>query len=405
MPLSLFSCYNQSILDSYSDKPAILGGTSIFSEPIAFNQPTLPTYDALRAEFAAVMAGGQLTNGVNVARFEAKAAELFGRPAVAVSCCTSGLILAAKMLGLTGQVIVPSFTFFATSHSLIWNGLEPLFVDIDPDSWNIDPQAVEAAINPKVSAILAVDVFGNPCHKNALLEICECHGLKLITDSAHGLGGAYKGRPIGSFGAAEVFSLSPTKVAVAGEGGLIGADSDELAGRLRIARDYGNSGDYDCRFVGLNARMPELSAIIGLASLGMLDANVRRRNELALAYRRNLDAVPGLTWQKIDPSSLCTYKDISVLIEPHAFGLGRDALASALAAEGIPTRKYYWPPAHRQSAYAGLISVSGDQAVTEQISANILSLPVFSHMTETEVERISQAVIRIHRYSADLNPT
>ncbi|MDP1808295.1 MAG: DegT/DnrJ/EryC1/StrS family aminotransferase [Actinomycetota bacterium] len=400
MFLPTVSCYNNYTLDSYSDKPAILGGTSIFNEPIAFNQPTLPTYDALSAAFAAVIAGGQLTNDVNVARLEAKAAELFGRPAVAVSCCTSGLILAAKMLGLTGQVIVPSFTFFATSHSLIWNGLEPLFVDIEPDSWNIDPQAVEAAINPKVSAILAVDVFGNPSHKDALLEISARHGLPLITDSAHGIGGAYKGRPIGSFGAAEVFSLSPTKVAVAGEGGLIGADSDELADRLRIARDYGNAGDYDCRFVGLNARMPELNAVIGLASLGMLDDNVRRRNELARAYRQKLADVPGLTWQKVDPLSLSTYKDISVLIDPPAFGLGRDALASALAAEGIPTRKYYWPPAHRQSAYAGLISIAGDLTVTERISANILSLPVFSHMKETDVERVCRAVIRIHRHSA-----
>lgn len=392
-------------MNNYNDAPAALGGKPIFDEPIAFNQPTLPAFSNLSGEFAAVFTSGQLTNSLNVTRFEEKAAALFGRPAVAVSNCTSGLILAEKMLGLTGQVIVPSFTFFATSHSLIWNKLEPLFVDIDPDSWNIDPRAVEAAINPMVSAILSVDVFGNPSDKDALLQIAEGHGLKLLTDSAHGVGGFYKGRPNGSFGDAEVFSLSPTKVAVAGEGGLIGVASEELADRLRVARDYGNSGDYNCRTVGLNARMPELNALIGLASLEMLDDNVRRRNDLALAYRRNLVDVPGLTWQKVDSSNLSTYKDISVLIDPEAFGLARDDLASALAAEGVPTRKYYWPAAHLQDAYVGHIPVSGDLSVTERISANILSLPVFSHMDIVDVERICQAVIRIQSHSVDLAGT
>jgi len=394
------SCYNTYILDHDSHKPAILGGKPIFDEPIAFNQPTLPPYETLSAEFAEIIACGQLTNGANVARFEAEAAERFGRPAVAVSCCTSGLILAEKTLGLTGQVILPSFTFFATSHSLLWNRLEPLFVDIDADSWNIDPRAVEAAINPKVTAILAVDVFGNPGDKDALTEIAGRYGLKLITDSAHGIGGAYKGRPTGSFGVAEVFSLSPTKVATAGEGGLIGVDSEELADRLRIARDYGNPGDYDCRFVGLNARMPEMNAVLGIASLEMLDENVRRRNDIAGAYRSNLIDLPGLTWQRIDTESLCAYKDISVLVDPQAFGLDRDDLASALAAEGIPTRKYYWPPAHRQTAYSGLVSVAGDLEVTDKVSANILSLPIFSHMKEADVERICRAVKLIHRQSA-----
>jgi dTDP-4-amino-4,6-dideoxygalactose transaminase len=376
-------------------KPAALGGTPIFPAPIPFNRPTLPPFEQLSDRIEEVFASGQLTNGPNVAALEAKAAAYFGRPAVAVGSCTSGLILTAKLLEFTGQVIVPSFTFFATSHALLWNGLRPLFVDIKDDSWNIDPQAVERAINPQVSAIFAVDIFGNPSDKQALSRIAERHGLKLVTDAAHALGGSYQGRPVGGFGDAEVFSLSPTKLAAAGEGGLVSVSDAALAERLKVGRDYGNPGDYNCRFIGLNARMPEISAVVAAGAIDMLAENVEKRQNIAERYRRNLADLPGLTWQAVAPGDRSTYKDVSVLVDPAAFGLNRDALAAALAAEGVPTRKYFYPPAHRQSAYEGLCSVSGGLEVTDKVSANILSLPVYSHMDKETIDKICLAVARI----------
>lgn len=377
------------------DKPAIVGGTPVFAEPLEFNRPTLPAYESLSGDIRSILESGQLTNGPYVSRLERQAEFYFGRPAVALANCTSGLILAAKLLGLTGQVIVPSFTFFATSHALIWNGLEPLFVDIDRDTWNIDPIAVAEAVNPGVSAVMAVDIFGNPSNKDALREIADRHGLKLLTDAAHSLGALYRGRAVGGFGDAEIFSLSPTKLVTGCEGGLVAVDDEAFAEELRIARDYGNPGDYNCRTVGLNARMTEINALIAAAGMDMLDDNVEARNRLAHAYRQNLSGLPGLTWQKVAPEDKCTYKDISVLIDPGEFGIERDALRDALAAENIPTRAYYDPPAHEQAAYKGKFSISGELAVTKEVSANILSLPVWSHMTEAEVDKVCAAITRI----------
>ena len=377
------------------DRPAIIGGAPVFAEPLEFNRPTLPAYESLSDDIRSILESGQLTNGRYVARLERQAAAHFGRPAVALANCTSGLILAAKLLGLTGQVIVPSFTFFATCHALIWNGLEPLFVDIDRETWNIDPSAVAEAVNPGVSAVMAVDIFGNPSNKDALSEIADRHGLKLLTDAAHSLGAFYRGRPVGGFGDAEVFSLSPTKLVTGCEGGLVAVDDEALAQELRIARDYGNPGDYNCRTVGLNARMTEINALIAAAGMDALADNVEARNRLARAYRQNLAGIPGLTWQRVAPEDKSTYKDISVLIEPGEFGVSRDTVREALAAENIPTRAYYDPPAHEQTAYKGKFSISGELAVTKEVSANILSLPVWSHMTEAEVDKVCAAITRI----------
>ena len=385
-----------------AQKPAALGGKPIFENPVSFNCPTLPTFTAVQTEIERVMAGGHLTNGPKVAELETKAADYFGRLAVALASCTSGLILTAKVLGLTGQVIVPSFTFFATSHSLIWNNLEPLFVDIRADSWNIDPEAVEAAVNPRVSAILAVDVFGNPGDKDELQGIARKHGLKLITDAAHSFGATYRNRAVGGFGDAEVFSLSPTKLVVAGEGGLVGVENEAVAEELRIARDYGNEGEYDCRFVGLNARLPEINAVIASAGIEMLADNVAHRQEIAACYGEGLAEIPGLVRQKIDSGNRSTFKDVSWTVDPEEFGIDRNQLAEALAAEGIPTRKYFYPPAHLQSAYKGHVSIAGDLPITGKVSNQIICFPIYSHMPKSMVEKICLAIDRIFQNSDGL---
>ena len=385
------------------DEPAYLGGAPSFDQTLSFNQPTLSSFASIRPAIEKIIDSGQLTNGQNVKDFEAKATDYFGRPTVAVASCTSGLILMAKILGLAGHVIVPSFTFFATTHALLWNNLKPRFVDIDPDSWTIDPEAVEKGIDSSVSAILAVDIGGNPSEKDALEEISKRHGIKLITDAAHAFGSVYKDKLVGGFGDAEVFSLSPTKLVVAGEGGLVTLSDPEVAEELKVARDYGNSGDYNCQFVGLNARMTEINAVIGMANMEQVSESVARRNEIAEAYRINLKHLPGLTWQTVAADNICAYKDISVLIEAVEFGMDRDLLGEALEAEGIGTRKYYSPPAHKQKAYGDKISIADKLINTERVSQNVLSLPVFSHMKNEDIDRVCQAVIKIYKYRDEIS--
>jgi dTDP-4-amino-4,6-dideoxygalactose transaminase len=390
------------------DKPAILGGSPVFHQFIPLVQPTLPPYDdRLACHVAELFQTGMLTKGKYLREFEERVADYLGvKHAVAVSSCTLGLLLTYHGLGLTGEVIVPSFTFMATVHPLLWVGAEPVFVDIDPYTWNIDPQRVEAAITERTTAIVAVHNFGNPAPVGELETIARRHGLKLIFDAAHGFGSLYRGRPVGGFGDAEVFSLSPTKLLVAGEGGIVATNNEDLAEHIRVGREYGNPGDYDSCFPGLNARLPEFNAILGLRSLEMLEENALRRNRIAAAFRERLGHLPGLTFQRVHPEDRSSYKDFSLLVDEAAFGLTRDELALALRAENIDTRKYHDPPVHTHKAYRHLYERYRDHLpVTDHIAPRSLSLPIWSHMDETTVNGICAAIERIHAYADEVKAT
>ena len=232
---------------------------------------------------------GLITNADIVGKFEAAVAErLQVKHCIAVSSCTSGLMMSLRGLGVTGEVIIPSFTFFATGHSARWNGLTPVFADCDPDTWNVDVADVERKITERTRALLIVHLYGNPANVEALTKIAQKHNLKLIFDGAHAFGSQYQGKPIGSFGDAEVFSLSPTKLLVAGEGGLVTTNDASLAKAIRLMRNYGDSGSYDPDWIGMNARMSEFNAALGLTGLAEVDDRVRRRNQIARMYDEQL---------------------------------------------------------------------------------------------------------------------
>jgi dTDP-4-amino-4,6-dideoxygalactose transaminase len=250
-----------------------------------------------------------------------------------------------------GEVIMPSFTFLAAPAAPVWNNLRPVFVDVDPRTTNVVPEAVAAAITPRTVAISACHNFGNPCDIPALEAIAAKHGLPLVIDAAHGFGASLHGKPVGKGGKAQVFSLSPTKLLVAGEGGIVATDCDRLAQDVRIGREYGNDGSYDAVFSGVNGRMPELSAATALASLDLLDEVASRRREIAAAYRRGLAGFAGIGCMEETPGSEPSYKDFSITIDPDIFGCSRDRVRGALAARGIETRTYYDPPCHRQRAF------------------------------------------------------
>ena len=382
-----------------SDLPAILGGDPVFQSKVQIVRPVLPDFMEMADEVQKILRTGMVTKGRHLNAFESAVSQHLGvKHALAVSSCTSGLMLVYRGLGLSGDVVVPSFTFMATVSALIWSGLRPVFADVNPGTTNLDPAAAEAAITPQTTAIVAVHNFGNPADIAGLQSVASRHGLKLVFDAAHGFGSLYQDRPVGSQGDAQVFSLSPTKLLITGEGGVVTTNDDALAEIVRIGREYGNSGNYDSAFPGLNARMPEINALMGLRSLEKLEDAALSRNETAALYQEGLGNLPGIGFQEICPGDRCSYKDFSITIDPILFGLQRDALAIALAAENIDTRKYYQPPVHRQTAYRHYFD-GRDLPHTEWLSSNSLSFPIWSNMEPQAPLGICEAVQRIHRHA------
>jgi dTDP-4-amino-4,6-dideoxygalactose transaminase len=381
-----------------SGLPAMLGGDPAFPEGLALVRPSLPPESVLD-DIRKILSGHVLTNGPYVRELEERSADYLGvRHCVAVSSCTSGLMLVLRVADLTGEVIIPSFTFAATAHAVEWNGLRPVFADIDPETLLLSPEAVRRAITDRTSAILATHTYGTPCDTEGLSEVAKAAGARLFFDSAHAFGSQHNGKRVGGFGDAEVFSLSPTKVLVASEGGIIATNDEALAERCRIGRDYGNPGDYDCRFVGLNARMSEVHAAIALGSLIDLNERIGRRNALAGLYREALEMFPGLSFPKVPEGDRSTYKDFTMLVDPHGFGLDAPGLQRALAAEGIESRRYYSPPVHAMGAYRSLAGTNRDLPVTDSVASRVITLPMWTGMTDRHVARVADAVGRIGRF-------
>jgi dTDP-4-amino-4,6-dideoxygalactose transaminase len=374
--------------------PAALGGTPAFPDGLPLVRPTIPDVPGLTRRLGDVLDSGMLTNGPLVRQLEETVAERCGVDhVVAVASCTSGLMLTYQALGVSGRVVMPSFTFAASAHAVVWAGGEPLFADVDTDSMTLDAAAAEGLV-AQAAAISATHIYGRPCEVEALEALANKAGLPLVFDAAHALGSRRRGGPVGGYGTAEVFSLSPTKVAVAGEGGLVATNDSSLAEILRLGRDYGNPGNYDCQFPGLNARMSELHAAVALASLDGLDERIARRNELVTEFRAATANVPGLGFQQVDEGDVSTYKDLTLVVDPDEFGMDAAGLARALKAEGADSRHYYSPPIHRQKAYAAM-PPQAPLPVTERLAERVLTPPLYSHMTMVQVAILADAVTRI----------
>jgi dTDP-4-amino-4,6-dideoxygalactose transaminase len=380
--------------------PAIHGGRPLFAERFRFCRPLLPTLVSAMQYYVSAYADGTITNAGAVERLEAAVAErLQVKHCVAVSSCTSGLMLVLRALGVTGEVIVPSFTFFATGHAVLWNGLRPVFADCDEETWNVDPIDIEKKITEDTSAILVVHLYGNPCKVEALERLASRQHLKLIFDAAHGFGSRHRDRPLGGFGDAEVFSLSPTKLLVAGEGGLVTTNDATLARAIQGMRNYGDLGAYDPEWLGMSARMPEFNAALALAGLPLVEAKVARRNWIAEKYTSLLAPLPGLRFQKVLPDNVSTYKDYSIHVSSDAFGMTRDALVEALLAEKIETKKYFFPPLHKQRLYSSFHSLErGGLARTSYVAGGVVSLPIYESLPDATVEQVAYAIQRLAQF-------
>jgi dTDP-4-amino-4,6-dideoxygalactose transaminase len=383
--------------------PALLGNDPIFDKKVPLAKPVLPDLQIFAEELEPIFRSGILTKGAHLRRFEEMVAEHLGvKHAVGVSSCTAGLMLTYRALDLSGEVIVPSFTFMATVGALAWLDLKPVFVDVDPATTTIDVSAVEAAITSRTTAIVAVHNFGNPADIHELEKIAGRYGLRLIFDAAHAFGALCDGRPVGPQGDAQVFSLSPTKLLIAGEGGIVATNDDVIAEKIRLGREYGNDGNYDGIMIGLNARMPEINALLGQHSLRNLESAAQHRNDLAATYREHLRHLPGLNFQEVRAGNRSAYFVVAITVNPESFGLSRDELAQVLEAENIDARTYYNPPVHRQSAYRHFAAPGINLAHTDQLSATILCLPIWSNMDRSVVEKICLAIERAHRFGPEI---
>ena len=379
--------------------PAILGGRPDFPAGLALVRPAFDDVSGLTGRIAKILESGELTNGALVRELEETVSDRCDVDhAVAVSSCTAGLMLTYQALAVTGSVVLPSFTFAASAHAISWAGGQPSFAEVLPDTCSLDPEDA-ATILDGASALSATHIYGAPSHIEELEALARAAGIPLIFDAAHALGSRHNDKPVGGFGTAEVFSLSPTKVATAGEGGLVTTNDTGLAEAVRLGREYGNPGNYDCRFPGLNARMSELHAALALASLERLDARVARRNELVQAFKNAVAGLPGLSFQHVRQADVSTYKDLTILVEGDTFGLSARELQRALRAEGVDTRRYYSPPIHLQQAYSSR-PYQRRLPITERLGETALTLPLSSEASlETQV-RLAETLCSLH-HAAD----
>ena len=369
------------------------------NDSIPIVKPSLPSFDeSFAADVKELVESGILTKGKYVEAFESRVATHLGvKHAITTSSCTIGLLLTYAGLGLKGEVLVPSFTFMATVHPLVWLGVKPVFVDIDAETWNVSVDSIKDSITDNTTAIIAVHTFGNPAPIEELEGLAKLHGIPLIFDAAHGFGSLHKGMPLGSYGDAEVFSLSPTKLLIGGEGGVIATNNDELASYVRLGREYGNPGDYGSLFAGLNARLGEFNALLALRHLDILEKHATHRNRIIDIYKKELDSIPGIATQYVADANRSSYKDFTITVDESLFGKNRDQLSEKLSAKKVDTRKYYYPPVHLHDTYKQIDDDANlNLSNTLKVSSSSLSLPIWSDMDERTVIKICDLIRGFH---------
>lgn len=356
-------------------------------------RPTLIDFKDVQKEFREVWDSGQVTVSKYTTLFEEEVKKKLGvRNVIAVSSCTSGLILSVKALGLKGEVILPAFTFAATAHALVWNNVTPVFCDSEKGTYNIDVKRIEQLITKRTSAIMPVYIFGVPPKINALEKLASKYDLKLIFDSAQGLGARYKGKLAGGFGDIEIFSMSPTKVISSIEGGLVTTNNDELAGMIRQMRDYGKSHDgEDMDFVGLSARISEFHSIVGMKNFSHMKVLIRNRLNLISLYKKQLNGLKGISFQSIPEDCESTGNYMVIFVDAERAKTSRDEVYNFLKKKDVQSKKYFYPALHMQKAYSRYKNkYKGRLPIAEKAANEGLALPLYSHMDKNTVLHICE---------------
>jgi dTDP-4-amino-4,6-dideoxygalactose transaminase len=384
---------------------AILGGRPAFGAPLHVGRPNIGDRKRLHERIDDLLDRRWLTNnGPYVQELEQRIAALLGvEHCIAICNATVALEIAIRALGLTGEVIVPSFTFVATAHALQWQEITPVFCDIDPKTHNLDPIAGERMITPRTTGILGVHVWGRPCNIDALQGIADRHQLKLLFDAAHAFACSHRGKMIGGFGNAEVFSFHATKFFNSFEGGAIATNDAALAAKIRLMKNFGFSGYDNVIYVGTNGKMTEIAAAMGLCSLESLDEFIARNRSNYELYARELTGIPGVSLTRYDGSEKTNFQYVVLEVDAEQAGLSRDELIKVLHAENVLGRRYFYPGCHRMEPYRSFFPHAGLLLKeTDRLANRVLSLPTGTAVSDDDIHTICDIIKTAVRHAPEV---
>ena len=392
-------------IKSRVDDLAIFGGPPAFSTELHVGRPNIGERQALLRRINDLLDRKWLTNnGPFLQEFEKRICEMTSvKHCIAVCNATIGLEIAVKALELSGEVILPSFTFIATAHALQWQGITPVFCDVDAATHNLDPVRVEKLITERTTGIIGVHLWGRPCAVERLTDIARRYRLTLLFDAAHAFGCSHNQQMIGNFGNAELFSFHATKILNAFEGGAVVTNDHELAAKIRLMRNFGFSGYDMVTSLGINGKMSEASAAMGLTSLESLDnfIDINRRNYHL--YLQKLARVPGISLSHYQEDERCNYQYVVIEIDEAVTGVSRDILNDILWAENVLVRRYFYPGCHRMQPYR----TDDPQAElrlpqTERLAKTILCLPTGCAVNAGEISVICELIDFIMKHANEV---
>lgn len=384
---------------------AIFGGAPAFTEPLHVGRPNIGDRRRLLERINDLLDRRWLTNnGPLVQEFEQRLAAFTGvRHCIPMCNGTVALEIAIRASELRGEVIVPSLTFVATAHALQWQEITPVFCDVDPRTYTLDPNMVDKMVTPRTTGIIGVHLFGRSCDIESIGQIAKKRNLKLLFDAAHAFGCSYKGRLIGGFGNAEIFSFHATKFLNSFEGGAIATNDDDLAARIRLMKNFGFAGYDNVIHIGTNGKMTEVCAAMGLTSLESLDEfiDVNRRNYQD--YRLALDGMPGIHFMRYEETERCNYQYVILEVDEQITGVSRDQMVHILHAENILARRYFYPGGHNMEPYRSYFPHAGLMLPeTERIAKRLMALPTGTAVGPGEIAIVCDILQLIVKQGSDI---
>lgn len=368
-------------------------------EQITVTSPLLPNLDDFHELLKEIWASKWITNnGEFHKRLEAALCEYLKVPYI--SLFTNGtlpLITAFQALHITGEVITTPYSFVATTHALWWNGIKPVFVDVDPRTGNIDPNKIEAAITPRTTAILPVHVYGKPCDVDAIQAIADKYGLRVIYDAAHAFGVEVNGESLINAGDMATLSFHATKVYNTIEGGAMVMHDKKLKQRIDYLKNFGFAGETEVVAPGINSKMDEMRSAYGLLNLKQVDQAIAARQRVAIAYRQALKDIPGISYWDDMPGVKHNYSYFPIFVDEEQYGISRDQLYEAFKALNILARRYFYPLISNFSTYRGLESAAADNLPNATRMANtVICLPMHHALSNDDVQRVIDVIKQVH---------
>ena len=364
---------------------------------ITVTSPLLPNLDEFTESLKEIWESKWITNnGQFHQKLEAALAEYLKVPYV--SLFTNGtlpLLTALQALRITGEVITTPYSFVATTHALWWNGIKPVFVDIDPSTGNIDPQKIEAAITPRTTAILPVHVYGKPCDTEAIQAIADKYGLKVIYDAAHAFGVEVNGESLLNAGDMSTLSFHATKVFNTIEGGAMVMHDEKTKQRIDYLKNFGFANEVEVVGPGINSKMDEIRSAYGLLNLKQVDAAIAARQKVAVAYREALRNVDGISFWDDMPGVRHNYSYFPIFVDAKKYGMTRDELYMKMKDQGVWGRRYFYPLISEFSTYRGLESSRPENLPNaHRMADTVICLPMHHALREEEINRIIDCIIR-----------